>query len=488
MPRTRLNIAQGFYVDESIPVSSQQCVNFYPHIPETETITDGALIGTSGITLAIAANDTNRGARTLAGSAYCVNGILLYIITYTEDTFGVRTYLINYLIGPGIAGSARVIMADNGVQLCILAPDVATKFNCYIYSVATGLLAISDADFDGPANFVVYHDGYFVFSKTNSNKFFISDLRDGFVYDALDFANAESDPDNITALGVLNGLLYVFGSRTYEQWSNTGVGSGFPYVKAVSGNQQKGCSAPLSLTEFNGALVWIGGGANEKPAVWATTGGAPEKISTPAIDVLINSGGLTQLALAYQANWAEKGHNFIAFTVPDVCTVVYDASNRRWHQRESLNDDGNIVPWRVGGLMSVYSVIMVGDSIGPNVGILSDESFTEYGNRIERYFTPPALDNNGDPFTVNSVELMMETGTGPISGQGSNPIIRLGVSSNGGRTFSPDISRYMGVTGNYEQRISWDLLGRYSRSFQPKFLIDEPIKVVIVKGEMSIAS
>jgi hypothetical protein len=488
MPRVRLNIAQGFYVDESIPVSSQQCVNLYPHIPETQTITDGALIGTSGIDLAISANDTNRGARTLAGQAYCVNGILLYIITYTEDTFGIRTYFKNYLIGPSIAGTAPVIMSDNGTQLCIVAPDVTTKFNTYIYSVATGLLAISDADFDGPVNFVVYHDGYFVFSKKNSNKFFTSELRDGFIYDALDFASAESDPDNIIAMAVLNGLLYIFGTRTYETWQNTSVGAAFPYTKATSGNQPKGCFAPLSLTLFDNSLVWIGGGANEKPAIWATGGGAPEKISTPAIDYLINSGGSTKLALAYQMNWAEKGHNFIAFTVPDVCTVVYDTYTKRWHQRESLTSSGNIVPWRVGGLMSVYSVIMVGDYIGPNVGILSDQAYYEYGNRISRYCTPPAVDNNGEPFTVDAFELMMETGTNPIFGQGSNPIIRMAVSNNNGRTFSPEISRYMGFTGDYENRISWDNLGRYSRSFQPKFITDEPIKIVIVKGEMVIDS
>jgi hypothetical protein len=83
---------------------------------------------------------------------------------------------------------------------------------------------------------------------------------------------------------------------------------------------------------------------------------------------------------------------------------------------------------------------------------------------------------------------MMETGVVPISGDGSNPIIRMAVSSNGGRLFSPDIQRYMGTTAQYEQRIAWDLLGRYSQSFTPLFICDEPIKKVIVKGWITIAA
>jgi len=276
MPRVPQNIAQGFYVDESIPVSSQQCVNFYPHIPQTKTITDGSLIGTSGIDLACAIDGVCQASHTMDGIPYFVGGGEFTFIYYTEDTFGNRTYFKQVWAPPNLGATSTIMMADNGYQLAVLLTNSSTVLNLYIYDVVNGLIQISDVDFDGPANFVVYHDGYFVFSKANSNKFFISDLRDGRFYDALDFASAESDPDNIVALGVLNGLLYIFGTRTYEQWQNTGVGAGFPYTKATSGSQQKGCSAPLSLTEFNGSLVWIGAGANEKPAVWATSGSARE--------------------------------------------------------------------------------------------------------------------------------------------------------------------------------------------------------------------
>lgn len=490
MPRTQLPIAQGFYVDESLPVSAQQCVNFYPHIPQTKTITDAALIGVGGLTQACLTtiNFFNRGAHVMADIPYFVNGNQLYKITYTEDMDGNRTYTATNVSGAEtIDGSSFVSMSDNGEQLCIVAPDQANQFNAWIYTIAGGLVQISDVDFNGPVSNVTFMDGYFVFAKQNSNVFFISDLRDGLAYDALDFASAESDPDPIQAIAPLNGLLYVFGSRTYEQYEDAG-GAGFPFVRATSGSQQKGCSSPQSVTEFNGSLVWIGGSANEKPAIWATNGGEPVKISTPAIDVLINSGGVIAVSGAYTMNWAEKGHNFIAFTIPGVCTVVYDASTQLWHERKSVDLFLMPQPWRVTSLVPAYSVLLVGDQLSGNVGIFSDSIYQEYGDNLRGYFTTPAIDNLGNPFTVNSVELMMETGTVPIIGQGSNPIIRMSVSRDGGRTFSPEISRLMGAIGEYEQRISWDLLGRYSRSVCFRFDIDEPIKRVIVKGEISIAA
>jgi hypothetical protein len=66
--------------------------------------------------------------------------------------------------------------------------------------------------------------------------------------------------------------------------------------------------------------------------------------------------------------------------------------------------------------------------------------------------------------------------------------MRISVSSDGGRTFSPDISVEMGETGDYERRLMWDMLGRYDRTFVLRGDIDEPIKKVIVKGEIDIAS
>lgn len=488
--RQQIPIAQGFYVDESRAIAAQECVNLYPHIPATKTITDAGLIGTSGIgqVAFTAVNAFNRGGHVMAEIAYTINANKLYKITYTTDSFGVRTYTATDVSGAEtIDGSEFVMTADNGTQLCIIAPDLSGQFNAWIYTEAGGLVQVTDADFDGPVSSVCYFDGYFVFNKKDSNKFFISDLRDGFSYNALDFGSGESDPDNNVIIKPLDGLLYVFGNHTYEQWQDVG-GIGFPFQRTSNGNQMKGCYAPLSMTYFNESLIWIGSSYNEKPAIWATQGADSQKLSTPAIDYLLNSGGLEPLRKAYAIRWAERGHNFVAFTVPGVCTVVFDATTNLWHTKQSLDRFKSPQPWRATCLLNAYSTYLVGDELTGNIGEYNEKIYYEYDDEIRRYFTTPAIDNQGKPFSVYAIELFCDTGNVPVSGQGSVPIIRMSVSKDNGNTYSPEISRTMGLTGEYSAVTNWSRLGRYRKPVIFKWAISEPIKVAIVKAEAELGA
>lgn len=484
MARTPIAIAQGFYIDESKAIAAQECINLFPHIPATKTITDAALIGRSGIDFATDATEINRGGHVMGEIPYFVNGDKLYELHAAVPPYS--AYITDKSGFISIAGSGRVVMADNGYQLCIVAPDYNDQFNAWIYNVDTNTFEqISDSDFDGPVSSVCYFDGYFVFNKKDSNKFFISELRDGLLYNALDFGSGESDPDNNVVIAPLDGLLYVFGSHTFEQWQDVGS-SGFPLQRTSNGNQQKGCLAPFTMTYFNETLIWIGSSYNEKPAVWATNGGDAIKISTPAIDNLINSGGIDALKLSYSLRWAERGHNFVAFTVPDICTVVFDSSTQLWHTMQSVDQYKQAIPWRASCILSAFSSFYVGDNTNGYIGQFSQDFNTEYDDYIRRRFSTPAIDNNGRPFSINALELFCETGNVPISGQGSAPVLRMSISKDNGNTFSPEISRTLGSIGEYSAISYWPLLGRFRRPFIARFDISEPIKVVFVKAEAEI--
>ena len=133
-------------------------------------------------------------------------------------------------------------------------------------------------------------------------------------------------------------------------------------------------------------------------------------------------------------------------------------------------------------------MLLVGDELSGKIGLLSDELYYEYGEEIRRYFTTPTIDNGGKPFSVYQLELVAESGTNPISGQGSAPVVRLSVSYDGGQTYSPEISRFMGAIGQYRYPISWPSLGRFSRSACFRFDISEPIKIAFVKLEAEIGA
>jgi len=82
----------------------------------------------------------------------------------------------------------------------------------------------------------------------------------------------------------------------------------------------------------------------------------------------------------------------------------------------------------------------------------------------------------------------METGFNPVMGQGSNPVVRMSVSRDGGITYSPEISRTLGITGSYYSPISWSMLGRFNRSACFRFDMSEPIKRVFAKLEVEISA
>jgi len=180
-----------WYVSESLPIANQELVNLYLKTPQTPTVTQVALFPTPGLTeqLTASADERGRGMHVFNGLLFTVNGTTLYRVDRTFDAFGDPVYALTDVSGGlDISGTQRVIMADNGVeggQMCIIVPELSNKFNAYIYDGT--LQQISDVNFDGPVNGLVYIDGYFLFTKKDSSKFFISNLRDGLTYTATDF-------------------------------------------------------------------------------------------------------------------------------------------------------------------------------------------------------------------------------------------------------------------------------------------------------------
>ena len=92
MPVTTLPLANGFYVSDSLPISAQECTNFYPNIVQAPALNQETLLGTPGLEqVATTATETdariNRGAHTMNGVPYFVNGGYLYKLTESGGTY-----------------------------------------------------------------------------------------------------------------------------------------------------------------------------------------------------------------------------------------------------------------------------------------------------------------------------------------------------------------------------------------------------------------
>jgi hypothetical protein len=471
MPKVILPIANGFYESDSLPLSAQECVNFYPNIAQAPALNQETLYGTAGLEQVADAEQLtgNRGAHEMNGVPYFVmaNGL------YSMDADGALDY-----IGE-ITGSGRVSMADNGTQLLVLVPNG----NGYIYNHVTDTFAqITDSDFtaNGNPQLVVYIDGYFCLT-TDSKKFIVSALNDGTSYNALDFGTAESDPDEIVAPIVYKNQLFIGGSQTIEAFQNIG-GADFPFQRTGL-FLSKGIASPFSIQTIQDTFVFVGSGQNESPAIWALQGNEVVKISTTAIDKELNKLTQDQVANIYSWSYAQKGAYFVGFALP-ARTLVFDTISKRWHERKSFID-GALGAYRVSSLVRSYNQIWAGDIIDGRVGRLDSEVYTEYEEPIRRSIVTQPFQNNMEAFVVPEIEMTVESGVG--NADAIDPQIGMARSKNG-KIWSDTRYRSLGKIGEFDHRPIWRRNGRASRFELFRFTMSDPVKPVLIQLTADIES
>lgn len=464
-----LPFTSGFYQSDSLPFSSQQCINWYVNRAQAPALAEECLFRTPGLNqLATSGTAANRGAWVMNGVPYFVNGTTLYKL---ESDLSTLTS-----IGT-ITGTAKVSMADNGTQLLILVPGSTG----YIYTEATSTLStISDSDFtaNGNPQYVVFIDGYFVLT-TDSKKFICSALNDGTSYDALDFGTAEANPDDIVAPVVFKNQLFIAGSETIEAYQNIG-GSGFPFQRSGL-YLAKGVKSPLSFTVSNDTFMWVGGGKNESPAIWMFAGNTAEKVSTTAIDNLLQDLTVTQLNDISAWSYAEKGAYFVGFTLPST-TIVVDTITGKWHERKSrvtAGDRVDTVKHRVQSVVNAYNKILAGDAFDGRIGEYSTSILDEYGTAIIRTVTTQPFQNQMEDFFIPSLEMTVENGVG--NSDAEDPQITLEISKDGGRNYGPKRSRSIGKIGKYHQRAIWRRCGRVTQSAILRFTVSDPVDTALLQ-------
>ena len=482
MAKTELPITGGFYENRSLPISSQECTNYYVHINQGGGQAKESLFGTAGInqlaTSGVLTTDANRGSHVMDGIAYFVNGTSLYRLTRTISGTGAETFALDNL--GTVAGSGQVSMADNGTQLCIVVP--AATSNAYIWNEGTttftDITSATNFKANGEPQHVVFVDGYFLFT-TDSSKFIVSALNDGTTYSALDVLTAEADPDDIVAPIVHNNIVYIGGGETFEPFQNIG-GSGFPFQRIKGGVMNKGVFAPFSLINVSDTFFFIGGGTNEGPSVYAFSGNGFSPVSSDGIDFILEGLTDTQMSNVFAWAYSENGARFVGFALPST-TIVYDLTSQRWHERKSfdvIDDVADEFRFRVNSVTKAYGRILVGDSIDGRVGELSLDFLDEYGTNIVSRVSTMPFSNNGDRILVALLEAQLEAGVG--NDNDSNPTISLERSLDG-KTWSDPAERLVGKMGQYQNRAQWRRQGRAANTECFRFSQSGKFKKVLIK-------
>ena len=468
----RYSIIGGAYKGRSSTLDSQECYNAFIEIDPKEKMKPAALVRRAGLTLynAIAAGEA-RGTyfASAAGIRFAVIGNTLY--SYTDST--------ETSLGTLSTSSGQVFFADNGVtpgggnQLMLV--DGADG---YIYNVSTGVftnIETSDADFPNSPQTVTFQDGYFIVNAGGTGRFYISDLYDGLSWTATDFATAEGDPDNLVAVKNDRRELWLFGGRTTEIWYNSGDAD-FPFSRYQGGFFETGCAAKGSVAKFDNSMVWLS--ANERGGrqfVRGVDGGATV-LSTPSVAWHLAQYSTVSDARAYA--FQLEGHEFYVCTFPTAeVTWVYDAVSQEWF-KWSYYDSGQHKQFRGAFYLFDGTNHIVLDHSNGNTYTLSGSVYADNDEPmvLERIGTHLYFD--GRRVQVQEFELLLETGVGLATGQGSAPLAMLSWSKDGGHTFGNELTRSIGAIGKYLTRAVWRRIGS-ARDVTFKVKISDPVKVII---------
>jgi hypothetical protein len=326
----------------------------------------------------------------------------------------------------------------------------------YVYDGVT-LDEVTDPDAPA-ASSVEFLNGFYVFTEDGSQQFFISPQGNpGGDFDALDFDSADTDPDQLVRTRRVGRDLLLFGKQSVEFWFYSGDAV-FPINRYADTPIDVGLAGVRSEAKSSETVFWL---ASDK-TVRRLDGRTATRISTFAIEDAISKWADVSLTIGTAHVW--QGHLFIVFRNPDGC-VVWDQATQLWHERQSYGSD----TWQVSHYAYAFDRHIWG---GPK--LYEAGGYDEDGAVLPFEMVTPWLDNRGERFSVNEIELKVEAGVGTLT---LDPVVELSKTVDG-VTFNTPKARKMGKTGERLKRIVFSRQGM-SRGCAFKVRITDPVKRVI---------
>lgn len=367
-----------------------------------------------------------------------------------------------------VGSSGNVDIAKNTNQIAILIePDL------WVFDGST-LTQVSDSDFvSRGARRMAVMDNYGGFVEPDSGRFFICDLDDFTVYDPLDFATAEGAPDKLVSIESNNRQFVLFGEESIELWDDTGA-SGFPFERNPNGYVENGCGAAYSTCSIDNTVYWI----DQDRLARRLEGNIARRISHEGVEERWQDYASIEDAKAFP--YVYDGHTYVVYTFPTAgATWVYDINTQEWHERQSYG----YTQWRVAWVTKCYGKTLVGDTATGDIGEIDARTYTEWGSPLVREATSGAIVDGGRWLHHDRLEIDLDVGNVPLTGQGSSAEIMLDVSDDGGVTFSAKSNRSLGRTGQYTRRVHWDRCGR-SRQRVYRFRYSDPGPFVVAAARL----
>lgn len=472
MRRIRIPFVGPAYETRSPNQSAQRLINWYVEATEQGGKTDFTLYPTPGLRLgAVVGSGPVRGALE-------INGGHVYVVSGSE-VYRVSPGFVSSLAGSIGSPSGPVGIAYNGRQVLI----VDGSHGYLVDTTANTVSQIVDVDFPNGVTWAQYLDQYFVVGGDGSGRFYISDFGDGAVWVGTEYANAEGDPDPLIA-GIVNYRdLFLFGDASFEIWNNTG-NSNFPIERSGNAFGETGCAAVHSLCKALGDVFWLGRDRTGDGVVWRMRGYDPLRVSTHALEWDMRRYTRIDDAIGFVYQIGGSAWYVLHFPTADR-TWAYNINGSYWHEWLAFDDStGLFHRHRSNCHFMLGRDHVVGDWENGNLYTLDPQVYTDAGKTIRRVRTTYADDADLRRVFYSSLQLDLQAGVGLPVGQGSEPVMMLRWSNDGGHTWSNVRVATMGKLGEYGARCIWNRLGS-GRARVWEISITDPVNAVILGAVMT---
>lgn len=403
----------------------------------------------------------------LARASIVYKGFAYFVVKqdiYRVDTGFVITRLTTDL--------DRFLTSSGHVGVAANEKEIAFVDNSKLLLWNPGTTTLTDATAALTANNVspldiTSMDGYFIVVNglsPNTDRFYISHLNNGTLWDINDFALVNSDPIILSACSRLKRRLFLFGQTKSEIWLDAGAAD-FPFRRDNNLLLEHGIIAPSSLVEGYDRLFYLANEDDGVGGVMMVAGTAPTKVSTREIDEKISL--INDVTDAIGSVFKISGEIFymINFTSGNK-TFVYNVNNNKWHELEDIFQDRYIVNTHVyynnKHLVAAYNDNRLYE-MSPDY--LTIDRIIDGKNVIEDIKRTRIAKVLGLPTYVRfridrlQVDLLQGVGLPKTLNEDKDPVLFLSISQDGGVTYENFERQKIGKSGERTFRTIWRRLG-----------------------------
>ena len=295
---------------------------------------------------------------------------------------------------------------------------------------------------DAAVTSIIHTAGYFIATRKDSDSWYFSGVLDGRSWDGLDYATAESEPDQILDITEIDGVLFFLGTESIEPWGSTGDAN-LPFSLIQQRNFKQGIISTGCVVSVDNTFFWVG-----RDAIVYRNGEVPQAI---ADDAIVEASKASNSHSLYVLN--DERHKFVCLRL-DTVTYAYDVTSGQWCEFASY------------GRSNFRVVAGMGDDTTGTVWGWSD--YDDDGAILERRFMAGV--ELQQTAIVSNCRIECEVGgTRFLASQYAEPILELRFSDDGGRTWTDWEPESLGPQGDYRRRVEWRALGMFDA---PGFLLE----------------